>query len=100
MTPMDLHKLLDQLRLQSRSEFEKGEYFERLVKVYLENDDFQGQYYDNVWHYRDWAMKSGRPTRDIGVANCNHNWFGLQTARFFDRINCDYRRGQNRINCE
>ena len=28
--------------------------------------------------------------RLVGVANCNHNWFGLQTARFFDRINCDY----------
>ena len=27
----------------------------------------------------------------VVVANCNHNWFGLQTARFFDRINCDYR---------
>ena len=34
------------------------------------------------------------------VANCNHNWFELQTARFFDRISCDYRGVQNRINCE
>ena len=27
----------------------------------------------------------------LGVANCNHNWFGLQSSRFLDRINCDYR---------
>ena len=67
MAHMDLHKLLDQLRIQSQSEFEKGEYFERLVKVYLESDDFQGQYYNKVWHYSDWAKKSGRPTKDIGI---------------------------------
>ena len=27
----------------------------------------------------------------LHVANCKHNWFGLQTARYFDRVNCDYR---------
>ena len=63
----NLHKLLDQLRLQSQSAFEKGEYFERLVKVYLENDDLQGQYYDKVWHYSDWAKENGRPAKDIGI---------------------------------
>ena len=56
----------------------------------------------------------------LGVANCNHNWFGLQSSRFLDRINCDYRgvktelianettliatrlqsSGSNHINCE
>ena len=39
-------------------------------------------------------------TVSIGVANCKHNWFRLQTARFLGRINCDYRGGQNRINCK
>ena len=63
----NLNKLLDQLRLQSQSEFEKGEYFERLVKVYLENDDLQGQYYDQVWRYADWAKENNRPAKDIGI---------------------------------
>jgi len=63
----NLHKLLEQMRLQSQSEFEKGEYFERLVKVYLENDDLQGQFYDTVWHYSDWAKEQGLPAKDIGI---------------------------------
>ena len=29
--------------------------------------------------------------RIVRVANCNHNRFGLQSSRFLDRINCDYR---------
>ena len=63
----DLSKVLEQMRLRSQSEFEKGEYFERLVKAYLENDDLQGQFYDKVWHYRDWAGERGLPARDIGI---------------------------------
>ena len=30
-------------------------------------------------------------TQGLGVANCKHNRFGLQTSRFFDRTNCGYR---------
>ena len=57
---------------------------------------------------------------ELRVANCNHNRFGLQSSRFLDRINCDYRgvkteltanettliatrlqsSGSNHINCE
>ncbi|MEM9050329.1 MAG: type ISP restriction/modification enzyme [Pseudomonadota bacterium] len=55
------------MRLRSQSEFEKGEYFERLVKVFLENDDHQSQFYDKVWHYRDWATEKGLPAKDIGI---------------------------------
>jgi len=63
----DLSTLLDKMRLQSQSEFEKGEYFERLVKAYLENDDLQGQFYDKVWHFRDWAKEQGLAAKDIGI---------------------------------
>ncbi|WP_254659259.1 restriction endonuclease [Phaeobacter sp. BS34] len=55
------------MRLRSQSEFEKGEYFERLVKAFLENDDLQGQFYDKVWHFRDWAAERGLPAKDIGI---------------------------------
>ena len=63
----DLSNVLDQMRLRSQSEFEKGEYFERLVKAFLENDDLQSQFYDGVWHYRDWASERGLPAKDIGI---------------------------------
>ena len=62
-----LAKVLEKLRFKSQSEFEKGEYFERLVKAYLENDDLQGQFFDKVWHFRDWAKEQGLPAKDIGI---------------------------------
>lgn len=62
-----LHKLLDQYRTHSKSEFEKGQYFENLVKVFLENDTLQGQNYDQVWLFKDWAKKRDLPSNDTGI---------------------------------
>ena len=62
-----LASVLDQIRLRSQSEFEKGEYFEKLVKVFFENDNLQGQTYDNVWHYKDWAKERGLRSNDTGI---------------------------------
>lgn len=62
-----LYDLLEQYRLHSKSEFEKGEYFEKLVKVFLENDTLQGQTYDKVWHFKDWAIEQGLPSNDTGI---------------------------------
>ena len=36
---ISLTEILDQMRLRSQSEFEKGEYFENLVRFFLENDN-------------------------------------------------------------
>jgi predicted helicase len=58
---------LEQIRLQSKSEFEKGEYFERLVKVFLENDSMHGQTYDRVWSFKVWAEEQGLPSNDTGI---------------------------------
>jgi predicted helicase len=45
----------------------KGEYFEKLVKVFLENDTLQGQTYDKVWLFKDWAKGHGLPSNDTGI---------------------------------
>ncbi len=62
-----LSKVLQSLRLKSQSEFEKGEYFEKLVKVFLENDTLQGQSYDKVWLFKDWAKEQGYKANDAGI---------------------------------
>lgn len=62
-----LSNILETIRLKSQSEFEKGEYFERLVKVFLENDTLQGQSYDKVWLFKDWAKERGLPSNDTGI---------------------------------
>lgn len=62
-----LAAILEEIRLRSQSEFEKGEYFEKLVKVFLENDTLQGQTYDKVWLFKDWAKERGLPSNDTGI---------------------------------
>ncbi len=36
---MQLREILDEYHRESRTEREKGAYFERLVRIFLENDD-------------------------------------------------------------
>jgi len=62
-----LGSILDQIRLRSQSEFEKGDYFEKLVKVFLENDTLSGQNYDKVWFFKEWAAERGLPCNDTGI---------------------------------
>lgn len=62
-----LKTALEKIRLNSINEFEKGEYFERLVKVFLENDPLQGQNYDKIWTFKDWAAERGLPSNDTGI---------------------------------
>lgn len=60
--------LLEAFRLKSKSEFEKGHYFERLAKLFLEKDDIQRQHYEKVCHFSDWAKENGwSDTSDIGI---------------------------------
>lgn len=44
-----LHKLLEELRAGSKSEREKGTYFESLVKIYLRNEPKYQDLYSDVW---------------------------------------------------
>ncbi|MXQ08928.1 DEAD/DEAH box helicase family protein [Alphaproteobacteria bacterium GH1-50] len=64
---MQLQELLNAYRESSRSEREKGDYFERLVRVFLENDDTQKQYYSEVVPFADWAKAQGWSKTDTGI---------------------------------
>ena len=64
---MQLNDLLETFRKGSNSEREKGDYFERLVRVFLENDDTQKQYYSAVVPFAQWAEANGWNTNDIGI---------------------------------
>lgn len=64
---MDLQKILDDYRNSSRSEREKGDYFEKLVRVFTENDDTQRQFYSAVVPFSEWAKAQGWSQKDIGI---------------------------------
>lgn len=64
---MVLQELLNNYRSSSKSEREKGDYFERLVRVFLEMDDTQKQYFTEVVSFADWAKAHGWSAHDTGI---------------------------------
>jgi predicted helicase len=64
---MQLSDLLDTYRVSAKSEREKGDYFERLVRVFFENDDIQKQYYSEVLPFAEWASANGWSKSDTGI---------------------------------
>lgn len=64
---MQLRDLLDTYRQAARDETEKGSYFERVVAIFLENDDIQKQYYSAVVPFAEWAKAQGWKKTDTGI---------------------------------
>lgn len=62
-----LHTLLSTLRKSSRSEREKGTYFEELILTYLRNEATYKDLYSQVWSYADWAKEQGIDGKDTGI---------------------------------
>ncbi|SLN41768.1 type I restriction enzyme EcoKI subunit R [Roseivivax jejudonensis] len=64
---MQLVSLLERYRAAATNEREKGDYFERLVRVFLEYDDTQKQYYSAVVPFAEWAKEQGWSSADTGI---------------------------------
>ena len=64
---MQLQELLNAYRESARSEREKGDYFERLLRVFLENDDIQKQFYSQVVPFTEWANAQCWSKTDTGI---------------------------------
>lgn len=87
-----LHTLLNDLRAGSKSEREKGNYFEILVKIYLRNEPKYQDLYSNVWLWAEWREKliaDGQkdPGVDTGidlVAETNLGEYHAIQAKFWD----------------
>ena len=56
------------IRSQSANDNDRGRIFEKLVKVFLENDPTQVQQFSRVWLYKDWARDNPQYSKiDIGI---------------------------------
>lgn len=64
---MQLSELLETYRTASTNEREKGDYFERLVRVFLTHDDIQKQFYSAVVPFAEWAKERGWSNADTGI---------------------------------
>ena len=54
-----LQTLLESFRATARSEREKGNYFEELIRQYLKTEPAYVDWYSDVWMYADWARGEG-----------------------------------------
>jgi predicted helicase len=64
----DFQRSLEIIREKAANTTELGTAFERLCKVFLENDATQTQQYSQVWGYSDWAKdRKGYSNHDIGI---------------------------------
>lgn len=62
-----LNKLLENYRNTSKTEREKGNYFEELIVTYFKNEPTYKDLYSDVWLYSDWAAEQGIDGRDTGI---------------------------------
>jgi predicted helicase len=62
-----LQDLLASYRKESKTEREKGTYFELLIKDFLKNDPTYSPQFSEVWTYAEWANQHGFDSRDTGI---------------------------------
>ncbi|OGF65723.1 MAG: hypothetical protein A2Y62_19615 [Candidatus Fischerbacteria bacterium RBG_13_37_8] len=60
-----IHSILEELRCASLSNRERGDKFERLIKIYLKIDPLYQEKYSNVWMWQEWPGHHNQP--DIGI---------------------------------
>jgi len=64
---MNLDDLLNSYREASRTERDKGTYFERLSVAFLENDPVQSEQYEDIKTFKEWADWYGWSGTDTGI---------------------------------
>ena len=64
----NFYKALNKIKKNSSNTVEQGKAFEKLSKIYFENDDIQKQQYNKIWYYDEWAKKNPKFSKvDIGI---------------------------------
>lgn len=62
-----LRQLLNHFRESSKTEREKGTYFERLCIDFLKYDPLHGAEFDEVWTFQEWAKANSIKANDKGI---------------------------------
>lgn len=64
----DFHEVLTRIRDKAKNDKELGDIFEKICKIFFENDSIQKQQFSKVWHYKDWAKSRKEYSQtDIGI---------------------------------
>ena len=91
----NFYKTLNLIKERSKNTVEQGIAFEKLSKVYFENDDIQKQEYSKIWHYKDWARENPQFSKiDIGIDLVAE----LRNEKGFAAIQCKFFKYDHQIN--
>lgn len=74
-----LNDLVANYRVRSKTEREKGTYFEELIRTYFRHEPRFADLYSDVWLYADWAREIGTPeygipAKDTGIDLVAKTW--------------------------
>ena len=91
------NKTLEKIRAKSSNTVEQGSAFEKLSKIYFENDDIQKQQFNKIWHYKDWAKENPNFSKtDIGIDLVGE----LKNDKGLAAIQCKFFRSDHQITKE
>ena len=62
-----IHDIIATYRAKSKSEREKGSYFEELIRTYFRYEASYADLYSDVWLFADWAKAHGFSAKDTGI---------------------------------
>ncbi|MBY0379464.1 MAG: hypothetical protein K2P99_03570, partial [Burkholderiales bacterium] len=83
-----LSQLLNKYRTQSKTEREKGTYFEKLVKIFLTKDVRFTQQFSEVYTFGEWAKILDKNTNDTGIdlvaKNIADEYYTAIQCKFYD----------------
>ncbi len=83
-----LQDLLTSYKNASKTEREKGTYFELLIKDFFKNDPTYSPQFTGVWTYAEWAELQGVDSRDVGIdlvaALAEEEGFCAIQCKFYD----------------
>ena len=96
--------VLEEIKVASSSEADRGSRFERLIAAYLKSDPAFADQFEDVWLWQDWPGRAGNHDTGIDlVARTREEGHVAIQCKFYDRHSTvskpdiDTRIGQGRV---
>ncbi len=82
---MSLNNVLETIRLNSTSEKDKGDKFEKLMLAFFQNDPTYKAQFKEVWLWKDWKGNKGKPDTgiDLVAENIHGDGFTAIQCKFY-----------------
>jgi predicted helicase len=82
---VSIQRILEELRINSTSEKDKGDKFEKLMLAFFQSEPTYTSQFKNVWLWKDWKGNQGRPDTgiDLVAENVHGSGFTAIQCKFY-----------------